>query len=320
MNAPGYADREFDNVSCLPSCVVTGGTAITVANGATHAGVNFALARLTAVTDFNGDGHPDLIWQNDTTRQAATWYLGGALGNQFVGGATLGPAVPGWTVVGSGDFNGDGHSDLVWLNDRTRQLGVWYMGGAQGDVFISSGFLGAGATGVPGWTVRGIADFNRDGHPDVLWQNDVTRQLAIWYMGGAGGAAFLGGNFVAGPVPGWTVVGIGDFNRDGTPDILWQNDATRQVAIWYMGGAQGELVQITNYLGAAGAAGVPGWTVAGVSDFNGDGIPDVVWQSDLLRQVGIWYMSGPQGAVVASSVFVGGAGATGVPGWRVVVR
>src|SRR5207248_6175314 len=31
--------------------------------------------------DFNSDGHPDLVWQNEGTRQATVWDLGGAHGN-----------------------------------------------------------------------------------------------------------------------------------------------------------------------------------------------------------------------------------------------
>src|SRR5438045_254049 len=32
------------------------------------------------------------------------------------------------------------------------------------------------------WSVAGVADFNRDGHPDYLLYNGSTRQTAIWYL------------------------------------------------------------------------------------------------------------------------------------------
>jgi hypothetical protein len=286
----------------------------------------FVLSPAPDTKDFNLDGHPDLVWQNDSTRQAAVWYLGGPQGNTFLGGNYLGSmgaaGVPGWRVVASGDFNADGHPDLVWLSDSMRQAAVWYMGGPEGNVFLGGNWLSdLGAAGVPGWTVVGAADFNADGHPDLVWQNDMTRQLAVWYMGGAQGTTFLGGNWLgdagAAGVPGWKVVATADFNSDGHPDVVWQNDSTRQVAVWYMGGANGNTFLGGNWLGDAGAAGVPGWTVVGASDFNNDGHPDVAWQNDTSRQAAVWYMTGTEG-----NVFQGGnwLSETGVAGWKVIVR
>jgi hypothetical protein len=279
--------------------------------------------------DFNIDGHPDLVWQNDTTRQAAVWYMTGAQGNVFLGENYLGDlgsaGVPGWRVVAAGDFNADGHPDLVCQSDILRQVAVWYMGGVQGSDFLSGNWLDdMGAAGVPGWTVAGTGDFNADGHPDLMWQNEMTRQVTIWYMGGAQGNVFLGWNWLgdagAAGVPGWLVVGTRDFNDDGHPDVVWQNEMTRQVTIWYMGGAQGNVFLGWNWLGnlgAVGAVGMPGWMVGGTADFNNDGHPDVLWQNDMTRQVTIWYMGGPQGNVFQDWAWLSEAG---VPGWKVILR
>jgi hypothetical protein len=78
-------------------------------------------------------------------------------------------------------------------------------------------------------------------------------------MGGPLGNTILGAAFLANPgMSGWTVVGIVDSNRDGTPDLLWQNSLTRQVLVWYMGGPLGN-----NFLGSAylASTGMSGWTV-----------------------------------------------------------
>jgi hypothetical protein len=34
----------------------------------------------------------------------------------------------------------------------------------------------------------------------------------------------------------WQIAGTGDFNNDGSADLLWQNTATGQRAIWLMNG------------------------------------------------------------------------------------
>jgi hypothetical protein len=60
-------------------------------------------------------------------------------------------------------------------------------------------------SGIPGWTVIGLADFNGDGHPDLIWQNPSTGQVFASYMGGPLGSNFLGAAFLANPgMPGWT--------------------------------------------------------------------------------------------------------------------
>lgn len=50
---------------------------------------------MAAVGDFNGDKKPDIIWQNDTTRQATIWFMGGAQGTTFLGWAYLSGSVAG---------------------------------------------------------------------------------------------------------------------------------------------------------------------------------------------------------------------------------
>jgi len=54
------------------------------------------------------------------------------------------------------------------------------------------------------------------------------------------------------------VVGAADFNSDAKPDVVWQNDTTRQASVWFMGGSNGLTVQSFGWLHGTGA---PGWRV-----------------------------------------------------------
>ena len=153
------------------------------------------------------------------------------------------------------DFNGDGIPDLVWQNDSTRQASVWYMGGSGGSALQSWNWISS--AGVPGWHVAATADFNRDGVPDLVWQNDAMRQVSVWYMGGSGGATMQSWSWISSAgVQGWRVVAAADFNKDSVPDLVWQNDTTRQVSVWYMGGSGGAALQSWSTFN-----GVPGWSV-----------------------------------------------------------
>src|SRR5205823_4346790 len=121
----------------------------------------------------------------------------------------------------------------------------------------------------PGWSVVGVADFNRDGHPDYLLYNGSMRQTAIWYLNNNVLSSGLYGPALPG---GWSVVGVADFNGDGHPDYLLFNSSTRQTAIWYL----------NNNVRKSGRYGptLPvGWTVVGVADFNRDGKPDYLLYS-----------------------------------------
>src|SRR5438128_10408310 len=76
------------------------------------------------VTDFNGDGKPDYLLYNVSTRQTAIWYPD----NTVHIGSALGPTLPvGWELAGVADFNRDGHPDYPLFNTATRQADLWYL-------------------------------------------------------------------------------------------------------------------------------------------------------------------------------------------------
>jgi hypothetical protein len=197
--------------------------------------------------------------------------------------------------------------DLIFTSDTAGQAVHWSMGGAGGNTELSWAWISQ--TGVPGWRIRAVADFNADGYQDIFWVNDTTRQAVVWYMGGSGGNVEQSWEWINQTgLPGWSLVGAADFNGDGIPDLLWQNDTTRQVVIWYMNGAGTSGAHTWAWLSQNG---VPGWSVKAIGDFNHDGTPDVVWQSDLARQAVVWYMS--QGGTVETSWEW--ISQSGVPGW-----
>ena len=211
-------------------------------------------------------------------------------------------ALVAWTAGAAGaaisDFNADGHPDYVLLrqNAKTPQTAIWYL---NNNVFIS----GASGPTLPSWWfLVGVADFNRDGHPDyVLLDTGGGSQSAIWYLSGRTLVGSANGPSVPPRVPGgWGLVGVGDFNGDGYPDYVLQNANTRQTAIWYL----------NNNVFISGVYGptLPnGWALVGVADFNRDGHPDYVLENGT-RQTAIWYLSG--------RTLIGGAYGPTLPGGR----
>ena len=68
----------------------------------------------------------DILWQN-ANGQASIWDVSG---NALIGGGTVSPDPgPSWRENGTGDFNLDGLSDILWQNARDGQASIWEMNG-----------------------------------------------------------------------------------------------------------------------------------------------------------------------------------------------
>jgi hypothetical protein len=263
--------------------------------------------------DFNSDGAPDLVWQNDATRQVTVNYYSGPGDATLIGWNWLNPAsTPGWRVVGAADFDRNGVPDLVWMNDTTRQVTVNYYGGAGGATFLGWAWLNQSKN--TGWSVVAVADFDGNGIPDLVWMNDSTRQVTVNYYGGSGGSTLLGWNWLsASGNSGWRVVAAGDFDGNLVPDLVWMNDGSRQITVNYYAGTAVPILIGWNWLNAAGNSG---WTLVGANDFDGNGVPDLVWQNDVTAQVTVNYYGGPGGATLTGWNWLN---ATKNTGWRVIV-
>ena len=178
--------------------------------GGTAVGVPGADWHILGEADFNGDGRADLLWRTDSGA-LATWLMNGTqiMGADYlrIGGTTVG-APGGGHIVGTGDFNGDGRSDLLWRSD-SGALTIWQMNGSQ-VVTTDPVRMGAATVNAPGrdWHVAEIGDYDGDGRSDILWQTDSGR-LAIWEMNGnqieAADYLKVGQNNVGLPGPDWSI-------------------------------------------------------------------------------------------------------------------
>ena len=74
--------------------------------------------------------------------------------------------------------------------------------------------------------------------------------------------------------PWWQLAGIGDFDHDGKPDLVWRRDNdTLEARVWLMDEAN--IKPGKSDIGLPLPA--PDWRLAGVADFDGDGTPDLIW-------------------------------------------
>jgi len=366
----GTADLVVQNTTTLQVIVYYYSGSSNTGNATLSTGAGMTGQSVVAIADMNGDGIPDLIWQNASTGQVTVYYYTGTKGSTQSGSAVLnsGAGTAGWKVVAAGDFDGNGVPDLIWQNQTTNQTNVNYYGGTNRTTLIGFAVLNNGS-GTAGWSVVAAADMNADGIPDLIWQNNSTLQVNVNYYGGGGGAILKGFNclncgssFVGSTLravanfsnsgepslvwqnnttnavtayyyglggyifqnwallnsgsgtAGWHVVGTGDFDGNGVPDLIWQNTSTGQVNVNYYGGPGGST--LTGFAVLNSGAGTAGWSVVAVVDFNGDGVPDLIWQNASTGQVNVNYYGGSGGATLTGfAVLNNGAGTAG---WKVV--
>jgi hypothetical protein len=233
------------------------------------------------VSDWNGDGKADVLWQQETTGELALWAFDAT---KRIGALSLSPErVPDRRLraVGGGDFDGDGQTDLVLQHQTTGAVSVWLMHGLS----RTSAVTLSPARPVA-WRIAGVADWNGDNGADLVWQNASTGAVEIWYLNGT---AFASSAAVTPSRPAvWQVASAADWNGDGKPDLLWQNQSTGELEVWYMNGA--------TRLGAAvlspSKPSGPFKVLAAVGDFTGDGKPDLLFRNPLLGSLAIWVMNG----------------------------
>jgi hypothetical protein len=166
---------------------------------------------------------------------------------------------------------------------------------------------GAPALSAP-WKIVGAGDFNGDTHPDLLFWNPTTGNVAVWYLNGTTylSAANTVPNGVADTT--WVPVAVGDFDHDNQPDIVWWQKTTGVIGVWYMNG----ITQRSAANFSASPVTDLQWHPIAVADFNHDGYPDVFWQHYATGGLAIWYMVG--------ATKTGGANPPGITdlNWKVV--
>ena len=155
-----------------------------------------------AVADMNRDGKGDIIWRNYSTGQNVVWFMGGGSdGQQRIGTADLttvpiNPASYNFRLEAAADFNRDGFTDLAWHDLLNGTVIIWYMGAdpitGNGTKIIEqvqpsfNGVTVSVPTGANSLRMRGAADANKDGTPDIYWQYGGTGEIVIWYMADSG--------------------------------------------------------------------------------------------------------------------------------------
>jgi hypothetical protein len=187
-----------------------------------------------------------------------------------------------------GDFDGNGHADVLWRNSATGEVRIWLM-----NMWNPISAVALPTVADLNFQIGGVGDFNRDGQMDIVWRNYATGQNLVWIMSNTTVASTL--NLPAVTDLSWRIESVNDFNRDGYADLMWRNYTSGLNTVWLMSG--GTNVSGANFTTVTDLS----WHIAGTGDTTGDGVPDIVWRNTRTGENVIWFMTGPTSTTFVAS-------------------
>jgi hypothetical protein len=157
-----------------------------------------------------------------------------------------------------------GPMDLVLQHAQTGDVEAWNVN----DFEVTGNFSPVSV--MPGERVIAVPDWNGDGQPDLIthtWHNGV-----MYLEQHAHGQAFTRDVFaVPGRGPAWRLVGAGDLDNDGNPDLTWLHRASGLSEVWFMNGLARTSIVTPTGQSWRSVGGEP----AGIVDWNLDGVADL---------------------------------------------
>ncbi|HSZ62816.1 MAG TPA: FG-GAP-like repeat-containing protein [Terriglobales bacterium] len=256
LNGDGYLDIVVNNLVGAQTLVLLGN-----GNGTFQPVVTYNTTYALLLADMNGDGHPDLV---GLVYPGQVQIVAGNPDGTF-GAPVVVATVPATAqLIATGDFNGDGIQDLVFLTPAGVGIALGKGNLTYGPMISSVAGSLAAVFYQTGDITQG--DFNGNGHNDLAMGVDG----GLLILAGNGDGTFASADsYDVGHTVG--TVAVADFNGDNLPDIAVTVSATYPRILF--GNGAGSFTLATDQNQSYGSQPPSGSMATG--DFNGDGKNDL---------------------------------------------
>jgi hypothetical protein len=240
-------------------------------------------------SDFNGDGKPDMVVANYGSNTVSV----------FINTTTPGASTPTFSAktdfttgtgpysVATGDFNGDGKQDIASANYEAASVSVFFnttTPGASTPTFSSKTDFTSGTNP----STVAIRDLNGDGLLDLAVANYGSNSVSVLINTTAPNASTptfsSATDFATGSGP-YTVT-LGDFNRDGKPDMAATNYNINSVSVFLNTTTPGAAIPTFGAVSFYTTGTNP--SSVSICDLNGDGKPDMATGNETSNDVSVF--------------------------------
>jgi hypothetical protein len=198
---------------------------------------NLHNGRPIGLGDFNGDGHPDLLFQDPTTNTVYYWALHNG---QLTGRVDLMTPPPNLHVLAVADFTRQGPADLIVRDVRTGEFQAWLLDGQGGKTVVSLGTPG------PNWVLEGLVDVHGDGNPALILHDYRTGDVMAWLLNGT---TVIGQKDLGSVDPAYHLVGTEPWSPVSAAGayVYWQHEDTDAIVRWDVDYQQGIVQTVADY-------------------------------------------------------------------------
>jgi hypothetical protein len=198
-----------------------------------------------ATGDYNNDKQTDILWRDESS--AAGNGLGRLEWQLLQNGTTFATvqikpdiADRNWQVVGLGDVDRSGQTDILWRNVQTGVSGWWLMpalptnSGLTGKTITTAPLTVLSGPQVldPNWVAAGTGDYNNDEAVDILWYHRPSGFALWWQMqqGNIIGSSSLSSSIA----PNQRIAAVADLNGDRQLDLVLSDRSNGVSDLWTM--------------------------------------------------------------------------------------
>ncbi|GAA3452795.1 hypothetical protein GCM10018962_46280 [Dactylosporangium matsuzakiense] len=233
--------------------------------------------------DWDHDGHQDIVVRDNAGGDLWLYPGQSKRGYSTVPRVKIGNGWNGYEFAGVTDWDRDGHQDIIVTEQATGDL---YLYPGQSKRGYSTAPRVKIGNGWQGFRIVGLADWDRDGHQDIVVRNESTGDLWLYPGQSKRGYSTVPRAQIGNGWTGFTVAGVTDWDRDGHQDIVTRDDSTGNLWLYPGQSKRGystvPRVQIGN--------GWTGYTFSGLTDWDKDGHQDILVRNDQTRD--LWLYAG----------------------------